>query len=492
MSRNNLNENERIIYLNDKEKNLLTYKKESNYISTSKYTFYSFIFIFLKEQFSKYANVFFLFTALLQQIPNVSPTNRWTTAIPLVFVLMVTAVKEIFEDYKRHKQDNEVNNRKIQIIENNSINIKTWNDVKVGEIVRVENDEYFPADLILLSSSEPDGLCYIETSNLDGETNLKIKQALVETSNILTPELASQMKGSIKSEQPNNRLYNYDGVLMMNDKSYPLDPTQLLLRGAKLKNTQWIYGVVITTGPNTKLLRNSNKAPIKKTSVEHMTNYQIIFLFGILLVLSLTCTVGFFIRQSYSFEKEVLHPSEEKSFSFKDILLGFLTFIVLYNNLIPISLIVTMEFVKYCISILINNDLDMYYDVTDTAAQCRTSSLVEELGQVEYIFSDKTGTLTCNIMEFQKCTIAGQRYTKTRNKKGESISDEITFDELNKDLKEANFHDTIYQFATLLSVCHTVIPEQDENNPSVYNYQASSPDEGALVKGALLFDFQFT
>lgn len=84
-----------------------------------------------------------------------------------------------------------------------------------------------------------------------------------------------------------------------------------------------------------------------------------------------------------------------------------------------------MEFVKYCISILINNDLDMYYDVTDTAAQCRTSSLVEELGQVEYIFSDKTGTLTCNIMEFQKCTIAGQRYTKTRNKKGESISDEV-------------------------------------------------------------------
>jgi phospholipid-transporting ATPase len=447
----------------------------------------------LKEQFSKYANVFFLFTALLQQIPNVSPTNRWTTAIPLVFVLMVTALKEIFEDYKRHKQDNEVNNRNIQIVENNSITIRTWNDVKVGEIVRVENDEYFPADLILLSSSEPDGLCYIETSNLDGETNLKIKQALVETSTILTPELANQMKGTIKSEQPNNRLYNYDGVLNMDGKSYPLDPTQLLLRGAKLKNTQWIYGVVITTGSNTKLLRNSNKAPIKKTSVEHMTNYQIVFLFGILLVLSLTCTIGFFIRQNYSFEKTILHPTEEKSFSFKDIILGFLTFIVLYNNLIPISLIVTMEFVKYCISILINNDLDMYYDVSDTAAQCRTSSLVEELGQVEYIFSDKTGTLTCNIMEFQKCSIAGQKYAKAGNKKGgEALSNEITFNELSKNLKDANFNDTIYQFVTLLSVCHTVIPEQDENDPTKYNYQASSPDEGALVKGALLFNFQFT
>ncbi|ORX65446.1 aminophospholipid translocase [Anaeromyces robustus] len=491
MSKSQLNEPERIIYLNDSEKNLLKYKKESNYISTSKYTIYSFIFIFLKEQFSKYANVFFLFTALLQQIPNVSPTNRWTTAIPLVFVLSVTAVKEIFEDYKRHKTDNEVNNRKIQVIENNSINIKTWNDVKVGDIVRVENDEYFPADLILLSSSEPDTLCYIETSNLDGETNLKIKQGLVETSNILTPELASQMKGLIKSEQPNNRLYNYDGVIILNDKSFPLDPTQLLLRGAKLKNTQWIYGVVITTGHNTKLLRNSNKTPIKKTSVEHMTNYQIVFLFGILLVLSLTCTIGYFLRQDKSFEKTVLHPTEENSFSIKDIILGFLTFIVLYNNLIPISLIVTMEFVKYCISILINNDMDMYYDVMDTTAQCRTSSLVEELGQVEYIFSDKTGTLTCNIMEFKKCSIAGEKYTRS-TKKNDGPINEITFDELKGDLKDADFNDVIYQFVTLLSVCHTVIPEQDENDPSVYNYQASSPDEGALVKGALLFDFKFT
>jgi len=168
----NDSENERIIYLNDSEKNLLTYKKESNYISTSKYTIYTFLFKFLKEQFSKYANVFFLFTALLQQIPNVSPTNRWTTAIPLAFVLVVTAIKEIFEDYKRHKCDNEVNNRHVQVIKDGNINIKTWNDVKVGDIVRVENDEYFPADLILLSSSEPDALCYIETSNLDGETNL--------------------------------------------------------------------------------------------------------------------------------------------------------------------------------------------------------------------------------------------------------------------------------------------------------------------------------
>jgi len=494
MSKLLLNEenNERIIYLNNSEKNFSLYKKESNYISTSKYTIYSFIFKFLKEQFSKYANVFFLFTALLQQIPNVSPTNRWTTAIPLVFVLMVTAVKEIFEDYKRHKSDNEVNNRRVQVIENGNINVKIWNDIKVGDIVRVENDEYFPADSILLSSSEPDALCYIETSNLDGETNLKIKQGLVETSVILTPEAASQMKGSIKSEQPNNRLYNYEGVLNMNDKSYPLDPSQLLLRGAKLKNTQWIYGVVITTGHNTKLLRNSNKAPIKKTSVEHMTNYQIVFLFGILLILSLTCTIGYFIRQGYSFEKTILHPNEDNGYSIKEVVLGFLTFIVLYNNLIPISLIVTMEFVKYCISILINNDLDMYYDVTDTTAQCRTSSLVEELGQVEYIFSDKTGTLTCNIMEFQKCTIAGQKYAKSIDKKSDTPSNELSFDKLKNDLKNVNPVDPIYQFATLLSVCHTVIPEQDENDPSVINYQASSPDEGALVKGALLLDFKFT
>ncbi len=185
-----------------------------------------------------------------------------------------------------------------------------------------------------------------------------------------------------------------------------------------------------------------------------------------------------------------------------------LTFIILYNNLIPISLIVTMEVVKYQQAQLINSDLDMYYSKTDTPALCRTSSLVEELGQIEYVFSDKTGTLTCNEMEFQCCSIAGVAYAaevdEGRREEDEGREAWRTFDEMRAVLDADNpfidpsrpkiagtpkEREIIREFLTLLAVCHTVIPEI-KNEKMVY--QASSPDEAALVAGAERLGFRFT
>jgi phospholipid-transporting ATPase len=133
----------------------------------------------------------------------------------------------------------------------------------VGDIVRVEGGEAFPADIILLSSSEPEGLCYIETSNLDGETNLKIKQALGETAGMITPQDVAHLEGYIECELPNNSLYTFDGTLIMQKvyggerQQLPLDPSQQLLRGAILRNTRWVYGIVVFTGHETKLMRNA-------------------------------------------------------------------------------------------------------------------------------------------------------------------------------------------------------------------------------------------
>lgn len=183
-----------------------------------------------------------------------------------------------------------------------------------------------------------------------------------------------------------------------------------------------------------------------------------------------------------------------------------LTFIILYNNLIPISLIVTMEVVKFQQAQLINFDLDMYYARTDTPALCRTSSLVEELGQIEYVFSDKTGTLTCNEMEFRCCSIAGTAYADVVDDAKRDTEDGKegwkTFSELRTFLDEGNpfvnldsgsgtdvrEREMMREFLTLLAVCHTVIPEvRDEKTV----YQASSPDEAALVAGAELLGYQF-
>jgi phospholipid-transporting ATPase len=165
-----------------------------------------------------------------------------------------------------------------------------------------------------------------------------------------------------------------------------------------------------------------------------------------------------------------------------------------------------MEIVKFQQAQLINSDLDMYYAKTDTPALCRTSSLVEELGQIEYVFSDKTGTLTCNEMEFRCCSVAGVAYAEVvddskRDDAEDGKDSWRTFSEMKSLLAGGSnpFLDpttsnrsqeraVIKEFLTLLAVCHTVIPEfKDEK----MHYQASSPDEAALVAGAELLGYQF-
>lgn len=314
---------ERIIMLNNSSGNA---DFCSNSISTSKYNIVSFVPKFLTEQFSKYANLFFLFTACIQQIPDVSPTNRWTTIAPLAVVLLASAFKEVQEDLKRHQSDAELNARQAKILTNQSIfTEKKWKDIQVGDVVRLENDDFIPADMILISSSEPEGLCYIETSNLDGETNLKIKQASSHTSPLTSPSFVTSLHGSLHSEQPNNSLYTYEGTMDLITsegfpKQIPIGPDQMLLRGAQLRNTPWVYGLTVFTGHETKLMRNATAAPIKRTAVERQVNVQIVFLFIFLLALSIGSTIGSSIRtwffsnqQWYLFESSSL-TGRAKSF----------------------------------------------------------------------------------------------------------------------------------------------------------------------------------
>lgn len=459
-----------------------------------------------------------------------SPTSTLTTILPLSVVLVLTAIKEIFEDSKRAKQDEEANNRGTLRLNMNTMKFETlkWKEVKVGDLIRVENGQFFPADLILVSSSEPDGLCYIETSNLDGETNLKIRQARVETSKIVTSDDAGKLRGVIMSEQPNSSLYTYEGVLRLDqasdssvlNKSIPLDPQQLLLRGAMLRNTRWVYGVAVFTGHETKLLRNATAAPIKRTKVEKMTNTQILMLFILLIIMALISAFGFSIFSTRNIDQiSYINPTGINSAEiWTQTGMNFLTFIVLYNNLIPISLIVTMEVVKLVLSFFINFDLDMYYEKTDTPALAKTSTIVEELGQIEYIFSDKTGTLTRNEMEFRECSIAGVGFAqksvnfdknaiktlKEASKmapKGFRLDFSRLVNELqNVDSEDDQVHFYLKEFFTLLATCHTVIPEiiSGESSdttqvvkPSDIVYQASSPDEAALLKGAQSMQYFF-
>lgn len=508
-------EGERQVWLNDQARNIGE-GYPNNYVSTSKYNLATFIPKFLVEQFSKYANLFFLFTAFIQQVPGVSPTNRYTTIAPLSLVLLASAFKEISEDLKRHQSDSELNSRTCQVLDPNTVSFvpRAWKDVRVGDLIRLESDDFIPADMILISSSEPEGLSYIETSNLDGETNLKIKQASHQTAHLTSAAAFARLAGHLRSEQPNNSLYTYEGTLELSGQKIPMSPDQLLLRGAQMRNTPWCYGLVVFTGHETKLMRNATAAPIKRTAVERQVNVQIVFLFIVLLALSLSSTIGSSIRQWFFAKNQwYLLSAELTGNRAKGFIEDILTFVILYNNLIPISLIVTMEVVKYQQAQLINSDLDMYYAKTDTPALCRTSSLVEELGQIEYIFSDKTGTLTRNEMEFRQASIAGVAYADIvdESKRGEVDENgqvtggQRTFAELRKLERAEGLTGgmsaggsggsgggkevyVVREFLSLLAVCHTVIPEMKGEK---LVYQASSPDEAALVAGAELLGYKF-
>jgi phospholipid-transporting ATPase len=224
----------------------------------------------------------------------------------------------------------------------------------------------------------------------------------------------------IKSELPNNSLYTFEAVLKMEGRNYPLSPQQLLLRGAQLRNTRWCYAIAVFTGHESKLMMNSSSTPYKSTKIDRMINSQIIFLFFFLVAMALVGSIGqYFVQKNGAFANNVLNPTNDfllqstpPNYAAK-LFPNTLTYIILYNNLIPLSLIVTLEFVKFALGMFINNDLDMYYEENDTPATARTSSLVEELGQVDYLFSDKTGTLTRNIMEFKMCSIGGIPYAQT-------------------------------------------------------------------------------
>uniref|UniRef100_A0A673YPS1 Phospholipid-transporting ATPase n=1 Tax=Salmo trutta TaxID=8032 RepID=A0A673YPS1_SALTR len=469
-----------------------------NHVSTTKYGVFTFLPRFLYEQIRRAANAFFLFIALMQQIPDVSPTGRYTTLVPLIFILTVAGIKEIIEDYVSRTDTA----RQTQLLRNGAWQTIIWKQVAVGDIVKVTNGQHLPADMVIVSSSEPQAMCYTETSNLDGETNLKIRQGLTHTAGLQSLEELMGLSGRLECEEPNRHLYDFTGTLRLdNQNAVPLGPDQVLLRGAQLRNTQWVVGIIVYTGHDSKLMQNSTKAPLKRSNVERVTNVQILVLFCILLVMALVSSIGASIWNKQHTEEACWYLSRDISTNFW---YNLLTFIILYNNLIPISLLVTLEVVKFTQALFINwvrtdtRTHPPWLERLNQSELCTDILSLFPVSQVKYLFSDKTGTLTCNVMHFKKCTIAGITYGHfpdldvDRSMEDFSSLNSTEFDDPTLIQNIEKNHPTsaqICEFLTMMAVCHTVVPEREEDQ---LIYQASSPDEGALVKGAKGLGFVFT
>ncbi|XP_070649667.1 phospholipid-transporting ATPase IK isoform X12 [Bos indicus] len=441
-------------------------KYKKNIIHTAKYNVFSFLPLNLYEQFHRFSNLYFLLIILLQGIPEISTLPWFTLFAPLVCLLTIRAIRDLVDDIGRHRSDKIVNNRPCQIL--------------MGK----------------------------------RETNLKFRQAPMITHHELTSirKIAS-FQGKVVCEEPNSRMHHFVGCLEWKGKKYPLDSGNILLRGCKVRNTDTCYGLVVYAGMDmlsqhlcfdwrnggfdTKIMKNCGKIHLKRTKIDHLMNRLVVLIFVSMVVVSAVLTFGFWHKvKEFKANHHYVSAVHMRSVAMEAFFI-FWGFLILLSVLVPMAMfIIRAEFIYLGNSVFINWDEHMYYEPQDLPAKARSTSLNDLLGQVEYIFSDKTGTLTQNIMTFKKCCINGVVYgpEETPGKENTFLWNEFADGKLlfcNAQLLQAvqaNQDWRVREFWRVLAVCHTVMV-QEKNNQLVY--QAASPDEEALVTAARNFGYVF-
>ncbi|KAG2530568.1 hypothetical protein BBO99_00001391 [Phytophthora kernoviae] len=614
----------------------------SNVVVSAKYSAWNFVPRVLLAQLQRPSNIYFLFIAVLQTIREVSNTNGIPTILlPLAVVFVCSAIKEALEDRERHRADRVTNSHAVMALGAlGEWEQRQWGDLRVGDIVKVMNDQTIPADLFLLSAEEmrheeeeekqlemlvkvdssqgqgdleegrqnsvdatalregeknalvvstliqqqktgPSGeasLAYIETKSLDGETNLKIRTAIPLVANLCCNSNGNggggghnELRGMMMCEQPNNRIASFEGTfsvmltyaqaqelgvavadprnagpsltttqvhpntsVLQTDTSrdgsvrvrMPVTAKQMLLRSCVLRNTRAVTGMVVFTGHETKVFCSNTEPVVKTSSVERRLNRLII---GIVFIQQLVCFLGALLGAHWMHTEGdsfwYLLSAEERrhhnlngaptSHPLAELAKLHLRYFIIMQNFVPISLNVSLEFVKYWQAYFIEQDLEMYDEQSDTPAMVRSSALNEDLGRVHHVFTDKTGTLTMNLMLFRYCMVGGKHYgglmqendieAEAPDRAPSSSSSEspkaspqfVDFDpaELFADIQAGGEQaETLRHFLRHLALCHTLIPTKslfEMCSTSFPEYSASSPDEQALVSAAAFCNVRF-
>uniref|UniRef100_G3X013 ATPase phospholipid transporting 11A n=1 Tax=Sarcophilus harrisii TaxID=9305 RepID=G3X013_SARHA len=502
----------RTIYVGHKEpppgaEAYIPQKYPDNRIVSSKYTFWNFIPKNLFEQFRRIANFYFLIIFLVQLIID-TPTSPVTSGLPLFFVIAVTAIKQGYEDWLRHKADNAMNQCPVHFIQHGKLVRKQSRNLRVGDVVMVNDGETFPCDLIFLSSSREDGTCYVTTASLDGESSHKTYYAVQETKGFQTEEEIDNLHATVECEQPQPDLYKFVGrIHVYQERNEPvvrsLGSENLLLRGASLKNTEKIFGVAIYTGMETKMALNYQSKSQKRSVVEKSMNVFLVVYLCILISKALINTILKYVWQSDPFRDEPWFNQKTESERQRNLFLkaftDFLAFMVLFNYIIPVSMYVTVEMQKFLGSYFLTWDEDMFDEETGEGPLVNTSDLNEELGQVEYIFTDKTGTLTENNMEFIECCIEGNVYVPHVICNGQILPNSGGIDMIDSS-PGVSGKEREELFFRALCLCHTVQVKDDvlvdgqKKSPDSSRsciYISSSPDEVALVEGIQRLGFTY-
>eukprot|EP01133_Synstelium_polycarpum_P007005 gene7005-8136_t len=291
------------------------------------------------------------------------------------------------------------NERRYSVLRDNDRVQLRSQDIMVGDIIHLENDAEVPCDMVLLLTADPEGTCFVQTSNLDGETDLKTRLAPPETSGYTVHDLL-RFRGVLECPAPNADVYRFDARMSMRANSPHIFAT--------LNSSM----ALPCTLDETKIGKNKKIPPTKWTKLDRSINRITIAIFSLqLFLVAVFGIVGEIMRRQEIATFWYLGYEKGYTSPWYEFIVIPMRFLLLNSMMIPISLKVTIDVVKYAYALFINWDLKMYNKATDSLAIANSTALMsEDLGQIEYVFTDKTGTWTENIMIFSKCSIGTQIY----------------------------------------------------------------------------------
>eukprot|EP00934_Nitzschia_sp_Nitz4_P003792 Nitzschia sp. Nitz4//scaffold193_size40683//22974//28351//NITZ4_007501-RA/size40683-augustus-gene-0.57-mRNA-1//-1//CDS//3329540285//3782//frame0 len=635
-----------------------------NMITTSKFTVWNFLPLAVGEQFRRFANMYFLVVGIIMAGGYYtdlyeSAISPWTTLGPLTFVVGVSLLVEGAADKKRHRSDELTNNapciilrrgdeidaeegvsRDDRILAGKDVKVdiaksfvpgahntsqkgsrKIVNvgfqtirrmDIRQGHLVLVKNREMVPVDMVLLASSGDSGSAYIETSSIDGETNLKLRtsphlpvkilnsfksgkplddisdtpeeeekgelETLEQATKRITrfsclahPDGVSVLKhptyrnagdakesheiaikrsffssmgdvrspasmqfvppgpdchwvAALTSEPPNPHVNTFSGKLTLppvepGDECHdiPLGADNLLLRGAVLRNTEWAIGFSCFTGTDTKLVQNSFETPSKFSQLDRLMNKTVVLVIIIMILCISSLSTQAVIHNDLQFDDlwytglntntsdiwpylpAHLDPPKWET-NTRNWLQMFLLYVTLLSNFVPLSMYVTVEAINFFYLFLIYVDIDMYDAKTDTRAIARSTN-VTDLGQVQYVFSDKTGTLTQNVMRFKRCSVDGLVFGAPIQKTRPGLEEEdpqssfhpvrqLLVGRVGVNGREALPADgdltfNSEMFLRVMSLCHTVVVEKDLDDHDDIDAAKSVSSQGSSMSKKL-------
>ena len=436
----------------------------TNKVNNQKYTLFTFLPLFLFHQYKYFINLYILLLVIAQLYPPVRIGYLWVYIFPLAVILTIALIKEFFDEYNIMVKDKQYNNQTYQKFSKNGVTSIYAKDIRAGDIIVLKKGQRIPADMVLLYTKDDSGSVFVGTDQLDGETDWKIREAIKFTQKKGKRDINDLLDYNwrVLVDEPNDQIYSFKGSFYCEDEyEYsPIDLNQTVWANMKM-NSNEAHCLVIYTGKETRMSKNSNKSIAKKGKTDEETDGIIKVLFVFLIVLSFGF---FFLAKQYN--SDYWYVILIKCF-------------VLFSTIIPNSIKVNQEFAKFKFCTSINNDKSIKGTIV------RNSSIPEELGRIQYLLTDKTGTLTQNQMILKRlhaklCCFGSGEFSelkrecrKAYNKRNSVISNEGFY--------TAEQRELIKNCLLCFVLCNNVFPKFIGEERSL---QASSPDEIALVEFA--------